>query len=149
MKRNAYRLSAVIVILALLPACATRIHGSVRLVDANLQPVTGDTPGGSVINMINTSVPLEQASHSVIVDNKGKFESVKGSLQPGKYRIEASRIGYMTETQSVDLGKYTQKRMDFKLKKIEEGRRKSIRGSTSDEDKIINPGEVNLEPPMM
>ncbi len=149
MKRDAYRISAVVVLLALLPACATHIYGTVRLVDANMQPITSDTADGSVINMMNTSVPLEQASQSVIVDDKGKFESVKGSLMPGKYRIEASRIGYMIETQSVDLGKYTQKRMDFKLKKIDEGQRKSIRGSTSDEDKIINPGEVNLEPPMM
>jgi len=149
MNRKAYRLSVVIVLVALLPACAARIHGMVRLVDENMQPITDDTPTGSVINIINTSVPLEQASHSVIVNDKGKFGSVKDSLQPGKYRVEASRIGYVTETESVDLGKYTQKRMDFKLKRIEEGQRKSIKGSTSDADKIINPGEVNLEPPMM
>jgi hypothetical protein len=35
------------------------------------------------------------------------------------------------------------------LKKIEEGRRKSIKGAASDEDKIINPGEVNIQAPAM
>lgn len=149
MKRKAFRLSAVVIIAALLPACAASIHGTVRLVDANKQPVTDDNPKGSVVNMINTSVSLEQASHSAIVDPKGKYESAKDSLQPGKYRVEASRIGYTTETKTVDLGKYTQKRLDFDLKRIEEGQGKSISGSSSDQDKIINPGEVNIQPPTM
>ena len=38
---------------------------------------------------------------------------------------------------------------EFKLKKIPEGNRKSIEGSKSDEDKIVNPGEVNIQPPTM
>jgi hypothetical protein len=33
--------------------------------------------------------------------------------------------------------------------KIDEGKRKAIEGAASDEDKIINPGEVNLQPPSM
>jgi hypothetical protein len=35
------------------------------------------------------------------------------------------------------------------LPKIQEAKRKSIKGSASDEDKIINPGEVNIQPPAM
>ena len=83
------------------------------------------------------------------VDAKGHFASVKDSLQPGKYQVEATRIGYMTATKTVDLGKYTQKRLDFNLKRIEEGESKSINGSATDQDKIINPGEVDIQPPMM
>jgi hypothetical protein len=35
------------------------------------------------------------------------------------------------------------------LKKIPEGKRRSIERSDSDRDKIINPGEVNIQPPML
>jgi len=63
--------------------------------------------------------------------------------------VEVSRIGYMTETQSLELTKFGGKQADFKIKKIPEGKRKSIEGSKSDEDKIVNPGEVNIQPPTM
>jgi hypothetical protein len=39
--------------------------------------------------------------------------------------------------------------VELKLKKIPEGKRKSIEGSKSDENKIVNPGEVNIQPPTM
>ena len=54
-----------------------------------------------------------------------------------------------TETQSVEIKKFTRKKVEFKLKKILEGKRRSIEGSKSDEDKIVNPGEVNIQPPTM
>jgi hypothetical protein len=63
--------------------------------------------------------------------------------------VEASRIGYMTDTQTVEITKFGSKKVNFKLKKITEGSRKSIEGSRSDEDKIVNPGEVNIQPPTM
>lgn len=134
-----------------LGACSPKIYGTVQLVDANLQPIppAAESPQGTVVNMINTTSTLEKASHAVLVDAEGKYESLKDSIIPGKYKVEASRIGYMTDTQTVEMGKYSGKKVEFKLKKIIEGKRKSIEGSKSDEDKIVNPGEVNIQPPTM
>ena len=134
-----------------LGACSPSIHGTVQLVDANLQPIppAKESPQGTVVNMINTTTTLEKASQAVIVDAEGKFESVKDYIIPGTYKVEATRIGYMTDTQTVEITKFGSKKVDFKLKKIPEGKRKSIEGSKSDEDKIVNPGEVNIEPPTM
>jgi hypothetical protein len=99
--------------------------------------------------MINTTTTLEKASHAVNVNADGKFESVKDSIIPGTYKVEASRIGFMTETQSVEITKFGSKKVEFKLKMIPEGKRKTIEGSKPDEDKIVNPGEVNIQPPTM
>ena len=142
----------VCAVLALaLAACSPKIYGTVQLIDANMQPIPAakDTPQGTVVNMINTTATLEQASHSVTVDAEGKFESLKDHVVPGLYKVEATRIGYGTETQSVEIKKFTRKKVEFKLKKILEGKRKSIEGSKTDEDKIVNPGEVNIQPPTM
>jgi len=53
------------------------------------------------------------------------------------------------EAQDVEVGGMGGKKVEFKLQKIQEIKRKSIRGATSDEDKIVNPGEVNIQPPAM
>lgn len=135
--------------LVLLSACSPRIYGTVGLFDSDMQPVAGESPEGTVVNMINTTSALEEASHSATVDKEGKYESGEDAITPGQYKVEAGRIGYETETVSVEIGSYTRKKIDFKLKKINEGKRRSISGSESDEDKIINPGEVNIQPPMM
>lgn len=139
------------VLMFVLGACSPKIYGTVQLLDANLLPipVAKESPQGTVVNMINTTTTLEKASQAVIVDAEGKFESVKDYLIPGMYKVEATRIGFMTETQSVEVTKFSGKKADFKLKKITEGKRKSIEGSKSDEDKIVNPGEVNIQPPTM
>jgi hypothetical protein len=143
-------IAATVFVLAIpLQACAPRIYGSVDLVDANQKPVAADNRQGTVVNMINTSAAVEQASHAVTTNADGKFESVKSSVRPGTYKVEANRIGYETQTQTVEIGSYTQKKIEFRLKKIQEGKRKSIKGTRSDEDKIINPGEVNIQPPTM
>jgi len=63
--------------------------------------------------------------------------------------VEASRIGYETQTETVEIGSFFGKKVEFKLPKIQETKRKSIKGSATDEDKIINPGEVNIQPPAM
>jgi PBP1b-binding outer membrane lipoprotein LpoB len=142
----------LIVILALLAgACSPKIYGTVQLVDANAQliPPAKETSQGTIVNMINTTTTLEKASQAVTVDPEGKFESLKDYIIPGIYKVEASRIGYMTETQTVEVSKFGGKKVEFKLKKIAEGKRKSIEGSRSDEDKIVNPGEVNIQPPTM
>ena len=141
----------LVVMLLTVAACSPKIYGTVQLMDANMQPipVTKEDPQGTVVNMINTTTTLEKASHAVTVGVEGKFESAKDAVIPGIYKVEASRIGYMTETQSVEVTKFGRKKVEFKLKKIPEGKRKSIEGSKSDEDKIVNPGEVNIEPPTM
>ncbi len=145
------RLIMLGVLLLALGACSPSIYGTLQLVDANLQPVppTKDSPEGTVVNMINTTSTLEQASHAVTVNKDGKFESEKGKIVPGKYKVEASRIGYQTDTQTVEVGRFSGSEVDFKLKKISEGKRKSTEASKSDEDKIVNPGEVNIQPPTM
>jgi hypothetical protein len=65
------------------------------------------------------------------------------------HKVEVSRIGYQTETQTVEVGRFSGKKVDIKLKKIAEGKRRSTEASRSDEDKIVNPGEVNIQPPTM
>ena len=133
----------------LLTACAAKIYGTVELVDDKMQPVQGESPKDTVVHMMNTTAKLENASLTATVNEKGKFESEKDTLTPGKYRVEATRIGYETQTESVEIKGSTRKKLAFKLKKIEEGKRKSIESLTSDADKIINPGEVNIQPPGM
>jgi len=133
----------------LLSACSPKIRGTVKLVDPDMKPVVGESPKGTVVNMINTTAKVEKASYSIIVDEDGKFESEKKAITRGTYKVEATRIGYDTETQTVKIGRSTRKKLEFELKKIAEGERQSIAGSSSDADKIINPGEVNIRPPGM
>ena len=141
------RALALIALLAL-SGCSTAIRGTVQLVDARQQPIVNDTPKGAVVNMINTKAAVEQASASAPVNEKGEFESPKDSLTTGIYKVEASRIGYETQTQTLEVGNFGTK-VQIKLRRIDEARRKSIKGSSSDEDKIINPGEVNIQAPAM
>ena len=133
----------------LLSACSAKICGKVKLVDSDMKPVVGESSKGTVVNMINVTAKVEKASYSVIVDEDGKFESEKDAIARGTYKVEATRIGYDTETRTVEIGRSTRKKLEFDLKKIPEGERKSIAGSSSDADKIINPGEVNIRPPGM
>src|SRR6266404_8638215 len=135
--------------LLLLSACAASIRGTVQLVDSRQQPIPNESPKGAVVNMINTKAAVDQASASASVDEKGEFESPKDSIKPGLYKVEASRIGYETQTETVEIGSVFGKKVEFKLRKIEEAKRKSVKGSATDEDKIINPGEVNIQPPAM
>ena len=147
-----YRITPLVLCAAmvlLLSACAPRISGRVQLVDPNMDPVYGENPKGTVVNMINVTAKVEKASYSILVDEEGKFESEKDAITRGTYKVEATRIGYDTETQTVEIGRSTRKKLEFELKKIPEGERKSIASSSSDADKIVNPGEVNIRPPGM
>jgi hypothetical protein len=137
-----------VLIVLLMSGCAATIHGTVQLIDNHDQPVANESPKGTVVNMINTSAAVDKASASASVDDKGEFESPKDSVQTGVYKVEASRIGYETQTQTVEVGNFGTK-VQIKLKRIEEAKRKAIKGSATDEDKIINPGEVNIQPPEM
>lgn len=142
-------LVSLLMLAALTASCSPRIYGRLDLVDAGMRPIATDNAQGTVVNMMNTTAPLEKASHAAVVDAKGEYTSAKDAIVRGMYKVEASRIGYGTETQSVEIGRFTRKKVDFKLKKIDEGKRKAIEGAASDEDKIINPGEVNLQPPSL
>jgi hypothetical protein len=55
----------------------------------------------------------------------------------------------MTETETVEISRFFGKKVTIKIKKIPEGIRKSIEASRTDEDKIVNPGEVNIQPPAL
>lgn len=138
-------------IVTLLSACAPSIRGTIQLVDANNKPIPTAiaSPEGAVVNMINTSAAVEQASYSVTTGADGKFESAKDVIKQGKYQVEVTHIGFQTETRTVEVGSFSSPTVDVNLRKIPEGRRKSIRGSRTDEDKIVNPGEVNIQPPSM
>ena len=138
-----------LITLVLLSGCAARIYGTVQLMDSRMQPIPTESPKGTVVNMINTSASVEQASTSATTDEKGEYESPKDTIKPGKYKVEATRIGYATETKDVEVGKMGGEKVEFKLQKIDESKRRAIKGTTSDEDKIINPGEVNIQPPAM
>lgn len=137
-----------LIALLFLSGCSTAIRGTVQLVDARQQPITNDSPKGAVVNMINTQAAVEQASASAPVNEKGEFESPKDGITKGVYKVEVSRIGYETQTQTVEVGTFGTK-VDFKLRRIEEAKRRSIKGAATDEDKIINPGEVNIQAPSM
>lgn len=139
----------LVLLAALLPSCSPRIYGKLDLVDSALRPVAADNAAGTVVNMMNTTAPIEKASHAAVVDGKGEFTSAKDAIVPGLYKVEAGRIGYMTETQTVEIGRFTRKKVEIHLKKIDEGKRKAIESTATDEDKIINPGEVNLQPPSL
>ena len=138
-------------IVFLLSACAPGIHGTIQLVDANNKPLPAEvaSPEGTVVNMINTSVAVENASFSVTTDAAGKFESVKDTIKKGKYQVEINHLGFQSESRTVEVSTFSSPTVDINLRKIYEGRRKSIKGSRSDEDKIVNPGEVNIQPPSM
>jgi len=144
------RMIAVAGALVLMGACSPGIYGKVQLFDAAMQPVPAavESPEGTVINMINITTTIEAASSSVAVNAKGEFESEKDQIVAGKYKVEATRMGYETNTQTIEVSSGGVK-VEFSLKKIKESKRKSVEGSTSDEDKIINPGEVNIQPPTM
>ena len=149
MIKQAVRMLLVLGAGMVLTACSPKISGRVLLVDPAMKPVAGDSSDGTVINMINTTSALENASHAVVVNAKGEFESEKSRVTPGLYKVEASRIGYQTETQTVEVGRFSHKELEIKLKKVLEGKRRSIEGARSDADKIVNPGEVNIQPPTM
>jgi hypothetical protein len=139
---------AALIVLAWLSGCSSGIRGTVQLVDAKSQPIPNESPKGAVVNMINTKAAVDQASASAAVNEKGEFESPKDAIKSGVYKVEVSRIGYETETQTVEVGSFG-KKLEFKLRRIEEGKRRSIKGASTDEDKIINPGEVNIQAPVM
>lgn len=142
------RYLAAIAGVLLLSGCGPGISGNVRLVDRNNKPVADAPLEGIVVNMINTSSSVEQASHSVKTDAKGRFKAESKSIQPGVYKVEAIEPGYLTATKTIEVKK-TPRSVDLDLKQLPKGAAQSYRGPRTDKDKIINPGEVNIQPPSM
>jgi len=51
-------------------------------------------------------------------------------------------------TKTIEVKK-SSRSVDLDLKQLPKGASQSYRGMKSDKDKIINPGEVNIQPPSM
>ena len=73
---NKTNLFFIIFSVVLLAACSPKISGTVQLVDTNLKPVE-ENPEGTIVNMINTTEKVENASTSTTVNAEGEFESEK------------------------------------------------------------------------
>jgi hypothetical protein len=146
---NATKVGLAVVALCLwLGGCAAGISGSVRLVDRNNKPIPDAPLAGIVVNLINTSSAVEQASHSVKTDAKGRFQADASVIKPGVYKVEAIEPGYMTATKTIEVKKMSRS-VELDLKQLPKGAAPSYRGPRTDKDKIINPGEVNIQPPSM
>jgi PBP1b-binding outer membrane lipoprotein LpoB len=143
------RMMSPILLMIILSGCSAKISGVVRLIDANAQPVVSESPDGIVVNMINTTAPLESASHSVKTNDKGEFVSEPKKITPGMYKVETQRIGYQSTTQTIEVGKFSRPKLELFLRQIKTSSRRSLKTESSDANKIVNPGEVNIQPPFM
>lgn len=140
----------ILLIVGLTSGCSAKIGGVVKLTDMNMKPLTKESHEGIVVNMINITGSLEDGgSHAVKTDAKGNFESAKDKVKKGTYKIEATKFGFVTDTQTIQVGGMGKREVTLVLKKILQSKRRSIRSRSSDADKIINPGEVNIQPPSM
>jgi hypothetical protein len=147
--KNMYKSSSVaLVVLLLLSGCASNITGAVKFVDRDNKPEQDSNRGGVVVNLINTSSQLGDASYSVKTDPKGRFETDAKQLKPGTYKIEVNEPGYLPTSKTIEF-KDSSREVELELKKMPTGGARSYRGMQSDKDKIINPGEVNIQPPSM
>jgi len=148
---NYVRTSSAIAIMALallLGGCAASISGAVKVVDRESKPVADAKLEGIVVNMINTTASIEQASYSVKTDAKGRFAADPKQIKPGTYKIEAHELGYLPASKTIEF-KDSSREVELELKPVPTGGSRSYRGAQSDRDKIINPGEVNIQPPSM
>ncbi len=134
----------------MLGGCASNITGSVKMADRDPgKPAEPDSRlEGIIVNLINTSGQIGDASYSVKTDNKGRFECDPKQLKPGTYKIEVNEAGYLPASKTIEF-KDSSREVELELKKIPMGASRSYRGMQSDKDKIINPGEVNIQPPSM
>lgn len=147
--KNAKRGAAVVLAASLLlGGCASNITGSVKFVGYDNKPEPEPKLEGVVVNLINTSSQLGDASYSVKTDKSGKFEADAKRLKPGTYKIEVNEPGYQPTSTTIEF-KDSSREVELQLKKMSAGASRSYRGMQSDKDKIINPGEVNIQPPSM
>ncbi len=139
----------------LLSACAANITGAVKFTDpAESKAASADKSGqdsrleGIVVNLINTTSQLGEASYSVKTDKQGRFAADPKQLKPGTYKIEVNEPGYQPVSKTIEF-KDSSREVELELKKMPTGSSRTYRGMQSDKDKIINPGEVNIQPPSM
>lgn len=137
-----------LIALLLLGGCASTITGTVKFVDRENKAEPDSKLEGVVVNLINTSLLIEDASYSVKTDKKGVFETDSKRLKPGTYKIEVNEPGYLPISKTIEF-KDSSREVELELKKMPSGGARSYRGMQSDKDKIINPGEVNIQPPSM
>lgn len=148
MKHDCTNRTIILSALLLLTGCAANISGAIRYVDRDSKPVADAKVEGVVVNMINTTSDLGQASYSVKTDAKGKFEGDAKQLKPGTYKIEVNEPGYLPASKTIEF-KDKSREVELELKPMPAGGARSYRNMQSDKDKIINPGEVNIQPPSM
>lgn len=141
----------------LLSACAANITGSVKFTEPESKAADSGSADksaqdsrleGIVVNMINITSQIGEASYSVKTDNKGKFAADPKQLKPGTYKIEVNEPGYLPVSKTIEF-KDSSREVELELKKMPTGASRTYRGPQSDKDKIINPGEVNIQPPSM
>jgi len=121
------------------------IAGQVNLVDRKGNAVKGNLKG-IVVNMINTSGELGEASFSAVTDESGKF--AKNELGKGAYKIEVIKEGFKVGAVEVSLGGHERLSLDINLTRLSASKRKSIKMRKGREE-INNPGQVNIQPPSM
>ena len=138
---------ALVAVMAL-AGCAANISGTVRVAAAPGQAAADGKLEGIVINVINTTGSLENASHSVKTDSKGRFSVDAKQLKPGTYKFEANEPGFLPVSKTIEF-KDTSRELELELKPLPTSGSRSFRNMQSDRDKIINPGEVNIQPPSM
>jgi hypothetical protein len=157
MMKSTLKSLPIAVLTLLLSACAANITGSVKFSDregkaadaAETNKSGQESPlEGIVVNMINTTSQIGEASYSVKTDNKGKFAADPKQLKPGTYKIEVNEPGYLPVSKTIEF-KDSSREVELELKKMPTGASRTYRGMQSDKDKIINPGEVNIQPPSM
>ena len=85
MIRKTGYLVSLLMLATLTASCSPRIYGRLGLVDTGMRPVATDNAQGTVVNMMNTTAPLEKASHAAVVDAKGEFTSAKDAIVRGIY----------------------------------------------------------------
>ena len=146
------RIASLLLVVSFLSGCASvmiwrsaGISGKVRLVDNNGKEVKGRLQG-IVVNIINLSADLEEASCSVVTDETGAF--VKNELDKGAYKLEIVKEGYKITTQEITLGGHERRKISVDLVRLSAHQRRTIKMKKGREE-INNPGQVNIGPPSM
>jgi hypothetical protein len=80
--------------------------------------------------------------------SSGRFSVDAKNLKPGTYKFEANEPGFLPVSKTIEF-KETSRELELELKPLPTSGSRSYRNSQSDRDKIINPGEVNIQPPSM
>lgn len=153
--KNIYKVVLLSFVTLMLGGCAATISGTVKFADQGQGAAESGTQEegenrleGIVVNLINTTADVGGASYSVKTDKSGKYKAEAEQLKPGTYKVEINEPGYRPESKTIEF-KDSSREVDFELKRMPMGSSRSYRGSKSDRDKIINPGEVNIQPPSM